>query len=135
MNFARIRWPIWQIGLLVWALLWAPVWGQWHGIVHSAELALSAPAGLHAGHTHEENDAHEEDDAHEENDADHSGHSAGSDLCRVLDHLAHADSLNAPLLAWSAPMLSVQAPVFWAAFLRGHDRWSLAQARAPPALI
>ena len=129
MNFARIRLPNWQTGLLVWALLLAPVWGQWHGIVHSAELALSAPAGLHAGHAHEENDAHTE------NDADHSGHAAGSELCQVLDHLAHADSLNASLLAWSAPMLPVQAPVFWAAFLRGHDRWSLAQARAPPALI
>ncbi len=132
MSFARFRLPVWLTSLLVWALLWAPVWGQWHGIVHGTELALSAPAELHAEHEgHEGHEGH----AHEAHDAEHLGHTAGSAQCLVLDHLAHADRLTAGPTAWFAPMVPVQAPGWRVSVLWGHDRWTLAQARAPPALI
>lgn len=132
MSFARFRIPVGVTSLLVWALLWAPIWGQWHGIVHGTELALSAPAELHAEHEgHEGHEGH----SHEEKDAKHVGHAAGSELCQVLDHQAHADSLNASQVDWSAPMVPGQAPGWRVSVLWGHDRWTLAQARAPPALI
>ena len=123
MSFARSRLPTWLNFLLVWALLWAPVWGQWHGIEHSTKLMLSSSEGQHEAH------------AHQDADADPLGHEAGSELCQVLDHLAHADPLSASSTAWSASMVPTQAPVFRLAFSPDRVLWSPAQARAPPALI
>lgn len=131
MSISRVRRSIWLILVLVVALLWAPIWGQWHGIEHRDLQAVSAPAHRHQIHANQVESA----GASVGSDADYSGHVAGSGLCQVLDHLAHTDRMSTPNTAWSAPMVPAQAPLFLAHFSPDHDRWSQPQARAPPALI
>ena len=135
MSISRVRRSIWLSLVLVGALLWAPIWGQWHGIEHRDLQALSAPTVWHQPHGHEHALGDRTADPSGAPNADHSGHVAGSGLCQVLDHLAHTDWLSTPNTAWSAPMVPAQAPLFLAHFSPDHDRWSQPQARAPPALI
>ena len=131
MSISRVRRSIWLNFLLVVALLWVPIWGQWHGIEHRDLQVLSASTDLHQTHAHEDTST----DPSVDPGADHSGHVAGSDLCQVLDHLAPTDRLSTPNTHWSAPMVPPQALLFQAHFSLDHDRWSQPQARAPPALI
>jgi len=131
MNFVRARQSVWLSVLLLGALLWASIWGQWHGIGHRDLSSLSAPLGLSSTHGHGDTHARPAGDL----PFDPLGHDAGSNLCQVLDHLAHADRLDTSATAWSAPMVPAQAPLFLAHFSLDHHRWSQPQARAPPALI
>ena len=141
MSFSRSRLPVWLHTLLVAALLWAPLWGHLHnighGIGHASELenrlAISAPDGLHEAQAVHAVQAH-----HEHENAGHSdtlGHEADADLCRVLDHLSHAERLSAPCSPVLAPRVATEPPIFLAGFSADQDLWSSAQARAPPALI
>ena len=127
MSFTRSRLPNWLSFLLVWALLWTPLWAHWHRIAHSTPQGVSAPIGIHEAHTGEDVQAASEPAL--------GGHAAGSELCQVLDHLAHAERLRASTSAWSAPRVPAQAPVFQFAISVDQDLWSPAQARAPPVLI
>lgn len=127
MSSARSSLPRWLNILLLGALLWAPLWGQWHGITHGTRHALSAPVEWHEGHVQDEH-------RHEGHSAD-LGHEADSDLCRVLDHLSQVERLSASCSPGLAPMGTTAPPIFRLAFSSGRDRWSLAQARAPPVLI
>ncbi|MGV0958335.1 MAG: hypothetical protein ACOYB1_00740 [Limnohabitans sp.] len=104
---------------LVAALLWAPIWGQWHGIAHQVrqEVSAAAPAlSCVAGH---------QDD----------GHPQGSALCQVLDHLGHASGLvlGAAVLRL-AVLPSALAVCALASDAGVRACWS-AQARAPPHWI
>ena len=115
-----VRWRALPALWLVAALLWAPLWGQWHGIAHSLRQALAAPtvaASVQAAPLVGDTDE---------------GHSAGSALCQVLDHLGHASALN----AWPVPL----AVLTWPAFLpaqavhaepAARTCWRL-HARGPP---
>lgn len=127
MSFTRSRLPNWLSFLLVWALLWTPLWAHWHRIAHSTPQGGSAPIGLHEAHAAEDGQAARESAI--------GGHAAGSELCLVLDHLAHAERLSASIAAWTAPRVPGQAPVFELVISPDQDLWSPAQARAPPALI
>ncbi len=131
MNDQRPFKAIWQIFLLMGALLWAPIWGQWHGVEHGVLQTHSVSAAPHIHHDHGDARA----DALSEQGSDPLGHSAGSDLCQVLDHLAHADHLIASSAAWATPRLSAQPSIFNVRASVDHERWSRPQARAPPALI
>ena len=131
MGISRARSSLWLSFWLVVALLWAPIWGQWHGIEHRDLQAVSAKADAYQTHGYE--DALAVSSAG--SGADLWGHDAGSDLCQLLDHLGHSDRLITANGAWSAPMVPVQAPLFLAHFSLDHHRWSQPQARAPPALI
>jgi hypothetical protein len=106
---------------LVAALLWAPIWGQWHGITHPLRLALGAPevaaTVLSAPIAADE------------------GHAQGSALCQVLDHLGHANGL----IAWPVQAvfvaLSKASPAGVAhSEPAARTGWTL-QARAPPHWI
>ena len=127
MSFTRSRLPNWLSFLLVWALLWTPLWAHWHRIAHSTPQGISAPIGLH--------EAHAAEDGQSASESELGGHAAGSELCLVLDHLAHAERLSASTAAWTSPRVPAQAPVFELAFSSDQDLWSPAQARAPPVLI
>lgn len=103
---------------LVAALLWAPIWGQWHGIAHQVQQSVSGAATASPSPDHP-----------------HDGHVQGSALCLVLDHLGHASALAvwpvfAPVLTWPSAL-----PV-WAPSI-GVAAWAcrLPQARAPPHWI
>ena len=121
MSFRRSLLPParWRAASTLWlvvALLWAPIWGQWHGIAHQVRQAVAAPAATVpvAGDMDE-------------------GHAQGSALCQVLDHLGHANALSAwPVLA-SLLLLPAFAPV--AVALPAVALWPCRtpQARAPPA--
>ena len=110
-----------HVAMLALLLLWAQMWGQWHGVAHPQGFAL----GVAAAHVH----AHEGHAA----GAEHAGfdHDAGDAECRLLDQLSHADSLPCvPLLA---------LPAGFSTALLAHNaglavaRWAaLFQARAPP---
>lgn len=105
----------WTLGLVA-ALLWAPVWGQWHGLAHQVQQPAAAPAVT----------APAVDDVH-------AGHAPGSAQCWVLDHLGHANALSGwPLTAdfglLPTQPMAVQTPAV--ALMR--PCWRL-QARAPPS--
>ena len=99
---------------LVLALLWAPIWGQWHGIAHQVQQAVVAPSGDNAADQDE-------------------GHALGSALCQVLDHLGHASALA----SWPVVASLVHLPVALPMRQTGRDTalrpWWPALARAPPA--
>ena len=99
---------------LVVALLWAPIWGQWHGIAHPMQQAVVAPSG---------------DTAADQDD----GHALGSALCQVLDHLGHASALA----SWPVVASLVQFPVALPVWQTGSDSalrpWWPTRARAPPS--
>ncbi|WP_295502736.1 DUF2946 family protein [Limnohabitans sp. Rim8] len=136
MSFPRARLPRWLNILLVGALLWAPLWGHLHGIEHGIEpgtrQALTTSAELHEAHAHA---LHAQDDHRHEGHSDALGHEADSDLCRVLDHLSHAERLIATNAPGLAPMVAMAALKFRADSHSDQHLWSPAQARAPPALI
>ena len=98
---------------LVVALLWAPIWGQWHGIAHQVQQAVVAPSG---------------DTAADQDD----GHALGSALCQVLDHLGHASALA----SWPVVASLVQFPLALPVWQTGSDSalrpWWPTRARAPP---
>lgn len=99
---------------LVVALLWAPIWGQWHGIAHPVQQAVVAPSGDTAADQDE-------------------GHALGSALCQVLDHLGHACALA----SWPVVASLVHLPVALPARQTGSDSalrpWWPTRARAPPS--
>ncbi len=116
----------WRAALTLWlvaALLWAPIWGQWHGIAHQVQQALvsvtatSAPSVPLAAA-----------------DQDH-GHTQGSALCQVLDHLGHASGL-ALGAAQTLPLpLPAALPVLAQIIGAGLKVCWTTQARAPPHWI
>lgn len=132
MSFARSSLPRWLNILLLGALLWAPLWGQWHGIAHGTRQAFSVPVEWHEGHVLA--GPVQDEHRHEGHLAD-LGHEADSDLCSVLDHLSQAERLSASCSPGPAPMGTTAPPIFRLAFSSDRDRWSPAQARAPPVLI
>ena len=99
---------------LVVALLWAPIWGQWHGIAHQVQQAVVVPLG--------DNAVHQDD-----------GHTLGSALCQVLDHLGHASALA----SWPVVASLVHLPVALSVRQTGNDTalrpWWPTLARAPPS--
>lgn len=99
---------------LVVALLWAPIWGQWHGIAHQVQQAVVVPSGEAAADQDE-------------------GHALGSALCQVLDHLGHASALASWPLVASFVHLPVALPVRQSASANALRPWWSALARAPPA--
>ncbi len=112
----------WRAALTLWlvaALLWAPVWGQWHGIAHQVQQGVSAAApalSSVAGH---------QDD----------GHPQGSALCQVLDHLGHASGLALSAVVLRLAVLPNALPVQALATDAGVRACWSAQARAPPHWI
>lgn len=142
MSSPRSRLPVWLHTLLVAALLWAPLWGQLHGIGHGLDHgteqgtrhAISAPVGHHDAHALAHAVQLYDEDRHEGH-SDPLGHEADADLCRVLDHLSHAEQLSASCSLGLAPMGTTAPPIFRLAFSSDRDLWSPAQARAPPVLI
>jgi hypothetical protein len=125
------RWralPAWPALWLVLALLWAPIWGQWHGIAHQVRQALAAPAVVASM------DAAPVAAAQWVGDADE-GHAPSSSLCQVLDHLGHASALSAwPVLAvfLSLPAAAPDGVAHLDPLARAD--WK-PQARAPPHWI
>ena len=118
-RFALILW-------LVTALLWAPIWGQWHGIAHQVQQAVTAAEQVSdsVGAQAQDSEGHAT-----------GGHAAGSALCQVLDHLGHASALA----VWPVQILLQSLPQV---ALAGLDPapitlqvWWAAQARAPPVQI
>jgi hypothetical protein len=113
----------WRAALTLWlvaALLWAPIWGQWHGIAHQVQQAVTAPAAAVAPTAGDQDEGHTQ------------GHTQGSSLCQVLDHLGHASGL-----AQSSPqahllVLPSVAPVLALAVDAGLQACWTPQARAPP---
>jgi len=112
----------WRAALTLWlvaALLWAPIWGQWHGIAHQVQQVVSAPvpsASLVAG---------DQDD----------GHTQGSALCQVLDHLVHASGLALGVGQTSLVLLPMALPVLALVIDAGVRACWTQQARAPPHWI
>ena len=132
MVFSSARLPNWLNGLLVAAVLWAPLWGLWHGIEHGPRQAFSSSSGLQEAHVPEDHGhAAHADDGH----SDPLGHAAKTDLCHILDHLSQAERLTPSNVVGTAPTMATRTPIFRSAFSPGQDLWSPAQARAPPALI
>ena len=132
MVFSSARLPNWLNGLLVAAVLWAPLWGLWHGIEHGPRQAFSSSSGLQEAHAPEDHGhAAHADDGH----SDPLGHAAKTDLCHILDHLSQAERLSTPCSPGLAPMVAMALPISRVAFSADQDLWSPAQARAPPALI
>ena len=119
------RWRAASTLWLVLALLWAPIWGQWHGIAHQVRQAVAAP--IHAP-THEATVA-----ASVVGDMDE-GHTQGSALCQVLDHLGHAHALSAWPLHVSLWLLPAFVPVEVAFPAVAIQPCRTPPARAPPAL-
>lgn len=121
-----VRLRFWLVWLLA-ALLWAPVWGQWHGLAHQVRqsavqdgavvpvsVAVATPEG-----------------ASQQGDAD----TQGSAPCQLLDHLLLAGGLATALLR--VPQTTCPSDcVQWLALNRVPQSlgW-LAQARAPPHRI
>jgi hypothetical protein len=118
---SRLALTLW----LVAALLWAPIWGQWHGIVHQVQqgLGFSAPVQSLS------------DSAVSRAKAPDHGHELGSALCQVLDHLGHASALATGVFLADLARLPLAAPAAkWRDGLAQAD-WQPAQARAPPHRI
>jgi hypothetical protein len=108
------RFPAALSWLLALSLLLTSVWGQWHRVAHEIRLhaaLVAAPSEI--GH-------------------DHSGHEPGSDLCRVLDHLAYADGLKCVPPVLVLPALARVAPDALAASQVTASAYRYFQARAPP---
>lgn len=106
---------------LVVAVLWAPLWGQWHGIAHQVSPAVTAVSQVSGSSN---------DFAH-----DIESHAVGSSLCQVLDHLGHASALAAwpvQILLQSLPQTALPS---LACRATSHRLWWVAQARAPPVRI
>lgn len=109
----------WRAALTLWlvaALLWAPVWGQWHGIAHQVQQGVTAPAAAAAPTAGDQDE----------------DHTQGSSLCQVLDHLGHASGL-----AQSSPqahllVLPSVAPVLALAVDAALQACWTPQTRAPP---
>jgi hypothetical protein len=99
---------------LVMALLWAPIWGQWHGIAHQVQQAVVAPSG---------------DTAADQDD----GHALGSALCQVLDHLGHASALASWPVVASLVHFPVALPVWQTGSNSAMQPWWPTRARAPPS--
>ena len=99
---------------LVVALLWAPIWGQWHGIAHPVQQTAVAPSG---------------DTAADQDD----GHALGSALCQVLDHLGHASALASWPVVASLVHLPVALPVWQTGSDSALQPWWPTRARAPPS--
>lgn len=99
---------------LVVALLWAPIWGQWHGIAHQVQQAVVAPSIDTAADQDE-------------------GHALGSALCQVLDHLGHASALASWPVVASRVHLPQALPVRQSASANALRPWWSVLARAPPA--
>ena len=119
MSFLRSLLPTarWRAASTLWlvvALLWAPIWGQWHGIAHPVQQAVVAPSIDKAADQDE-------------------GHALGSALCQVLDHLGHASALA----SWPVVASLVQFPVALPVWQTGSDSalrpWWPTRARAPPS--
>ncbi|PUE18921.1 hypothetical protein B9Z38_11130 [Limnohabitans sp. MMS-10A-160] len=114
---SRFVLPLW----LVAALLWAPIWGQWHGIAHQVQQAVSAAEQVSDSATSLAHDSE--------------GHAIGSALCQVLDHLGHVSALA----VWPVQILLQSLPQAALAGLGGKPLglqvWWAAQARAPPVQI
>lgn len=117
--------------LLPLALLAAQTLGLWHGVLHphAGGIAPHPHAGVVAHPAVTAATAHGQADARGANLAHHDD---GSALCRLIDHLAHADVLlAAPIAALVAPAhgsLPVHAPTGLAA-----STASPYEARGPPA--
>ena len=110
----------WRAALTLWlvaALLWVPIWGQWHGIAHPIQQVVSTPAMSSA--------AGDPDD----------GHTQGSALCQVLDHLGHASGLALGAAQVSLLQLPTALPVLALAIDAGVRACWTPQARAPPHWI
>ena len=99
---------------LVVALLWAPIWGQWHGIAHPVQQTVVAPSGDTAADQDE-------------------GHALGSALCQVLDHLGHASALASWPVVASLVHLPVAVPVWQTGSDSALQPWWPTRARAPPS--
>ena len=102
MSFRRSLPPTarWRAASALWlvvALLWAPIWGQWHGIAHQVRQAVAAPASADGAFASVVGDTDE-------------GHAQGSALCQVLDHLGHASALSAWPLQVSLLLLTPSVP-------------------------
>jgi hypothetical protein len=122
------RWRALSALWLVAALLWAPIWGQWHGIAHQVRQALAAPAVVATVDVTAAFSAKATGHADE-------GHAPGSALCQVLDHLGHASALSAwPVLAvfLSLPAVAPSGVAHLDPLARAD--WK-PQARAPPHWI
>lgn len=121
-----VRWRALPALWLVAALLWAPIWGQWHGIAHQLRQTLAGPSVAASVQTVQT--------VQSAGDTDE-GHSAGSALCQVLDHLGHASALS----AWPVQLAALTWPAFWPAEAVSAEPVARAcwtpQARAPPHWI
>ena len=122
-SFSLVRWRALPALWLVAALLWAPIWGQWHGIAHQLRQALAAPTV--AASVQMASAVGDTDEAH----------SAGSALCQVLDHLGHANALS----AWPVQLVALTWPALVPAETvqtgpAARNGWT-PQARAPPHWI
>ncbi len=106
---------------LVAALLWAPIWGQWHGIehqVHQTAVAVNQVSDSASASAH-----------------DSEGHVAGSSLCQVFDHLGHTSALAVWLVQMSLPILPSVALAGPGSAPISLLVWWAVQARAPPVQI
>jgi hypothetical protein len=111
----------WTFGLVV-ALLWAPIWGQWHGIAHQVQQVVVLDTS--AAQTGYQTSLVTDD-----------GHELGSALCQVLDHLGHASALTAWPAVVSLAILPMVAPAWQRLDSHGLQPWWPSQARAPPHRI
>lgn len=121
-----VRRTVWLAWLLV-ALLWASVWGQWHGLAHQvrqvgaqdvAALSVSAAAATPGG-------VSDQDDADKQ----------GSAPCQLLDHLLHAGGLATAQAKVPQAACSSATPKTAPLDRVPQGLWGLAQARAPPHRI
>ena len=126
------RWRAASTLWLVLALLWAPIWGQWHGIAHQVRQAVAVAAPTHAATTDAPTHAATVA-ASVVGDMDE-GHTPGSALCQVLDHLGHAHALSAWPLHVSLLLLPAFVPVEVAFPAVAIQPCRTPPARAPPAL-
>jgi len=106
---------------LVAAVLWAPIWGQWHGIAHQVhQVVLVADQAADPAHSFTQ---------------DSDGHAVGSALCLVLDHLGHVSALA----SWPVHVLLQSLPQATLPSLAcrsiSHRLWWAVQPRAPPIQI
>lgn len=117
-----------RLALTLWlvaALLWAPIWGQWHGIVHQVQQGLVASASVQSS----------SDLAAPLAKAPDHGHELGSALCQVLDHLGHASAVATGVFVAHLARVPLAAPA--AQWRDGLVQaiWRPTKARAPPPRI
>jgi hypothetical protein len=106
---------------LVAALLWAPMWGHWHGIAHQVHQTAAA--------------VNQVSDSASASAHDSEGHVAGSSLCQVFDHLGHISALAAWPVQISLPILPTVALAGPGSASIILQVWWAVQARAPPVQI